>query len=159
MPPYSALALLSAILDLAVIFSFMLLICGHLLALLSSLYDGFLYSTSVLLGSVLVAFAWLFGISVALLALCWVFKLSVPTNVPCAQLFPLGMLLCFPGGSLMARTLCLLDPFLHLTVLVLGLLCCTSFFLWILPLWLQRLSTLLWLLLRILWYIHMPHCL
>ena len=71
------------------------------------LYDGFLdlYSTSAFLGSVLGAF-----------------KLSVPTNVSCAQLSPLGMLLGLSGGSLMARTLCVLDPFLHLGVLVLGLL-------------------------------------
>ena len=120
MPPYSALALLSAI--LAVVLTFMLPICGHLLALLSSLYDDFLYSTSAFLGSVLGAFARLFGVSVALLALCWASKLSVPTNVPRAQLSPLGMLLGLSGGSLMARTLCVLDPFLHLGVLVLGLL-------------------------------------
>ena len=55
MAPYSALALLSAI--LAVIFLFMLVMCGHLLALLSSFYDVFLYSTSAFLGSVFGAFA------------------------------------------------------------------------------------------------------
>ena len=48
------------------------------------------------------------------------FRLDVPASVPRAQLFPLGILLGCSGGSLMASTLCVLDPSLHL--IVLGLL-------------------------------------
>ena len=70
----------------------------------------------------LLKFTRLFGVSVALLSFWWAFQLNVPANIPRAQLFPLGMLLGFSAGSLMANTLCVLDPSLHLGVLVLGLL-------------------------------------
>ena len=72
----------------------------------------------------LMAFTQLFGVSVSvtLLLFWWVFRLDVPASVPPAQLFPLGILLGFSGGSLMASTLYVLNPSLHLGVLVLGLL-------------------------------------
>ena len=63
-----------------------------------------------------------FGVSVTLLSVWGMFQLDVPASGPRAQLCPLGILLGFLGGSLMASTLCVLDPSLHLGVLVIGLL-------------------------------------
>ena len=100
MAPYSTLALLSAI--LAVLFSFVLPMCGRLVAWLSLFCTSFLYSTSAFLGSVLGGFAQFFGVSVTLLSFWWMFRLDVPASVPRAQLFPLvinGIFRWFSDGE------------------------------------------------------------
>ena len=99
------------------VFALIVPLSGPLVTYLYSLFGGFVFPTaSFLHDSLLVAFQ-LLGVSVVLLLLCYALGLRVSSSVPVNQLFLLGLLLVFSGGSILAGTISVFDPIYHVAVL------------------------------------------
>ena len=65
----------------------------------------------------LIAALRLLGVSTALLCLYCACKLPMPAAVCRDQLFPLGLLIGFSGGSVLAGLSCEMDPITHFGVI------------------------------------------
>ena len=77
-------------------------------------------SAANILHATLIAALWLLGVSIALICLRCTLVLPLLASISTNQLFPLGLLLGFSGGSLLAGSLCVLDPIVHFGVLFIG---------------------------------------
>ena len=93
--------------------------CGPLATCFSLLCGGFVSSAANILQATLIAALRLLGVSIALICLRCSLVLPLPASISMNQLFPLGLLLGFSGGSLLAGSLCVLDPIVHFGVLFL----------------------------------------
>ena len=107
------------------IFALIVPLSGPLVTCLYSLFGGFVFPTaSFLHDSLLPAAFRLLGVSVVLLLLCYALGLRVSSSVPVNQLFLLGLLLVFSGGSILAGTISVFDPIYeyHIAVLLCSLI-------------------------------------
>ena len=98
----------------------LVLFSGPLATNFSLLCGGFMSSAASSVQIMLIAALRLLGVSTALLCLYCACKLPMPAAVCRDQLFPLGLLIGFSGGSVLAGLSCVTDPTIHFGVLFLG---------------------------------------
>ena len=80
----------------------LVLFSGPLATYFSSLCGGFVSSSTSFVQTTLIAALRLFGVSAAFLCLYCAFKLPMPAAICRDQLFPLGLLIGFSGGYVLA---------------------------------------------------------
>jgi len=99
------------------VFALIVPLSGPLVTCLYSLLGGVVFPTASFLHDSLFAAFRLLGVSMVLLLMCYALDLRVSSSIPVNQLFLLGLLLVFSGGSILAGTISVFDPINHIVVL------------------------------------------